>query len=34
MSDQDFAARFGGTPLARAGREGLARNVKAVTENG
>lgn len=33
MSDQDFEARFGGTPLARAGREGLTRNVRAVTRD-
>ena len=33
MSDQDFEARFGGTPLARAGREGLARNVRAVARH-
>ena len=30
MSDGEFAERFGGTPLARPGREGLARNLLAV----
>ena len=30
MSDHEFAERFGGTPLARPGRQGLARNLAAV----
>lgn len=30
MSDDQFAERFGGTPLARPGRRGLARNLAAV----
>ena len=30
MSDREFAGRFGGTPLARPGREGLARNIAAA----
>jgi epoxyqueuosine reductase len=30
MTDDEFSARFGGTPLARPGREGLARNLAAV----
>ncbi|MGB7213145.1 MAG: tRNA epoxyqueuosine(34) reductase QueG [Gemmatimonadales bacterium] len=34
MSDRDFEERFGGTPLARAGREGLLRNVAAVEQGG
>jgi epoxyqueuosine reductase len=32
-SDEDFAERFGGTPLKRAKRTGLQRNAKVVLEN-
>lgn len=32
-SDEEFKARFAGTPLMRAGREGLQRNARAVLEN-
>lgn len=34
MSDREFEDRFGGTPLARAGRVGLARNLAAVEVRG
>jgi len=30
MTDEEFDARFGGTPLARPGREGMRRNFRAA----